>query len=56
MRKVIVSEFVSLDGVMEAPDQWHVPFWHDAMGTSKSDRQKVTGGHGPGDHGGVSSP
>jgi dihydrofolate reductase len=32
MRKVIVSEFVSLDGVMEAPDQWHFPYWSDEMG------------------------
>ena len=24
MRKVIVSEFVTLDGVMEAPDQWQL--------------------------------
>ena len=36
MRKLIVSEFVSLDGVMEAPDQWHLQFWHDAMGEYKS--------------------
>lgn len=26
MRKVIVSEFVTLDGVMEAPDKWQRPF------------------------------
>jgi dihydrofolate reductase len=32
MRKVIVSEFVSLDGVMEAPDQWHFPYFDDEMG------------------------
>ena len=32
MRKVIVSEFVSLDGVVEAPDQWHFPYWSDQMG------------------------
>jgi hypothetical protein len=25
MRKVIVAEFVSLNGVMEAPDQWPLP-------------------------------
>jgi hypothetical protein len=29
MRRVIVSEFVSLDGVMEAPDQWHFPYFND---------------------------
>jgi dihydrofolate reductase len=32
VRRVVVSEFVSLDGVMEAPDQWHFQFWHDEMG------------------------
>ena len=32
MRKVIVSEFVSLDGVMEAPEEWHFPYWSDEMG------------------------
>ena len=32
MRRVIVSEFVSLDGVVEAPDQWHFPYWSDEMG------------------------
>ncbi len=36
-RNVVVSEFVSLDGVMEAPDQWQAPFWSDEMGTYKSD-------------------
>jgi dihydrofolate reductase len=32
MRRVIVSEFVSLDGVIESPDQWHFPYWSDEMG------------------------
>lgn len=45
MRKLIVSEFVTLDGVMQAPGAededrdggfayggWTLPFWHDAMG------------------------
>ena len=47
MRKLIVSEFVTLDGVMQAPggkDEdldggfehggWTVPYWHDAIGES----------------------
>jgi dihydrofolate reductase len=29
---VIASEFVSLDGVMEAPDRWHFPYFNDEMG------------------------
>jgi dihydrofolate reductase len=32
MRKVIASEFLSLDGVFEAPDQWHVPYFDEQMG------------------------
>ena len=47
MRKLIVSEFVTLDGVMQAPggkDEdrdggfehggWTVPFWHDDIGAT----------------------
>jgi dihydrofolate reductase len=47
MRKLIVSEFVSLDGVMQAPggkDEdrdggfehggWTIPYWHDDIGKS----------------------
>src|SRR5918912_523909 len=32
MRKVIASEFVSLDGVMESPEQWHFPYYNDEIG------------------------
>lgn len=32
MRKVIAAEFLSLDGVMESPDQWHFPYFNDEMG------------------------
>jgi len=47
MRKIIVSEFVSLDGVMQAPGGaeedmeggfkyggWTMPYWHDDMGAA----------------------
>jgi hypothetical protein len=27
MRKIIVSEFVTLDGVMQAPEKWFPQFW-----------------------------
>jgi dihydrofolate reductase len=37
MRRVVVSEFVSLDGVMKAPDKWHFQFWHEEMGKYKYD-------------------
>jgi dihydrofolate reductase len=32
MRKIIVSEFLSADGVMEAPDTWQFPFQTEEMG------------------------
>jgi dihydrofolate reductase len=31
MRKIIVAEFMSLDGVVEAPDTWHFPYLSDEM-------------------------
>ena len=47
MRKLVVSEFMSLDGVIQAPggkDEdrdgdfehggWTIPYWHDAIGAS----------------------
>jgi dihydrofolate reductase len=36
MRKVIASELVSLDGVMESPDKWHFPYFNDEMGEAIS--------------------
>ena len=32
MRRIVASEFVSLDGVFEAPDQWHFPYFDEEMG------------------------
>ena len=32
MRKVVAAEFMSLDGVIEAPDQWHFPYFDEEMG------------------------
>ena len=32
MRKIVAGLFVSLDGVMEAPDKWHFPYFNDEMG------------------------
>jgi dihydrofolate reductase len=34
MRKIIASVFISLDGVVEAPDQWHFPYFNDEMGAA----------------------
>ncbi|MFI6713145.1 dihydrofolate reductase family protein [Nonomuraea sp. NPDC050478] len=32
MAKIISNFFISLDGVVESPDQWHFPYWNDEMG------------------------
>ena len=34
MRKIKAGMFMSLDGVVEAPDQWHFPYFNDEMGAS----------------------
>lgn len=31
MRKVVVTEFLTLDGVMDAPDEWQFPYWNDEI-------------------------
>lgn len=37
MRKIIVTEFVTLDGVMEAPNEWSFPYWNDDIAKFKYD-------------------
>ncbi len=34
MRKLTASLFVSLDGVVEAPNEWHFPYFNDEMGVA----------------------
>jgi dihydrofolate reductase len=34
MRKIKATLFISLDGVVEAPDQWHFPYFSDEMGVA----------------------
>ena len=34
MRKIIVSEFISVDGVIEAPETWHFPFVNEEVQTA----------------------
>lgn len=33
MSKIVSNFFISLDGVVESPDQWHFPHFSDEMGT-----------------------
>ncbi|MEU8276971.1 dihydrofolate reductase family protein [Microbispora bryophytorum] len=32
MARIVANFFISLDGVVESPDQWHFPYWNDEMG------------------------
>lgn len=42
MRKIVVSEFVSADGVMESPDTWQFPFQTEEMGAITEQQTKAT--------------
>lgn len=37
MRKVVVAEFVTMDGVMEAPHGWSFPYWNEEIAKFKHD-------------------
>ncbi len=32
MRKIVAGLFIALDGVVEAPHEWHFPYFNDEMG------------------------
>ncbi len=34
MRKIVAGLFISLDGVVEAPETWHFPYFDDEMGAA----------------------
>jgi dihydrofolate reductase len=34
MRRIAAGLFIGLDGVVEAPDQWHFPYFNDEMGAA----------------------
>ncbi|MFG2053744.1 dihydrofolate reductase family protein [Micromonospora sp. NPDC048930] len=34
MAKIVSNFFISLDGVVERPDQWHFPYFDDEMGAA----------------------
>ena len=36
MRKIVAGLFMSLDGVVEAPETWHFPYFNDEMGEAVS--------------------
>ncbi|CAN5573659.1 dihydrofolate reductase family protein [soil metagenome] len=41
MRKIAAGLFISLDGVIEAPHEWHFPYFNDEMGEAV-DRQMMS--------------
>lgn len=43
MRKVVASFFMSLDGVVEAPQTWHFPYFNEQMGAVIADAIGTTG-------------
>ena len=44
MGKIIGNYFISLDGVVEAPDKWHFPYFNDEMGAVVSAGAQTAGG------------
>ena len=44
MRKVVVAEFLSLDGVMEEP-AWSMPYWNDEIARFKTDESFASDAH-----------
>jgi dihydrofolate reductase len=40
MRRIVAGLFISLDGVYEAPDQWHFPYFNDEMGQAVDEQMK----------------
>ena len=38
MRKIVAGLFISLDGVVEAPETWHFPYFNDEMGKIVGDQ------------------
>jgi dihydrofolate reductase len=42
MRKIVSGLFISLDGVYEAPDQWHFPYFNDEMGQAVDEQMAAS--------------
>jgi len=40
MRKIVVSEFMTLDGIVEAPDQWSMSYWNDSIAQFKTEEMQ----------------
>ena len=43
MGRIVSNFFISLDGVVESPDQWHFPYFDDEMGAVISSAMETQG-------------
>jgi len=43
--RVVVAEFLSLDGVMEAPEKWSFQFWNDEIARLNRDELFASDAH-----------
>ncbi len=41
MRKIVSGLFISLDGVIEAPHEWHFPYFNDEMGAAVDEQMQA---------------
>jgi dihydrofolate reductase len=45
MGKVVVTEFMTLDGVIDQPQEWSFPYWNDETEAFKSNELNASGAH-----------
>ncbi len=43
--KIVVTQFITLDGVIEAPHEWSFPYWSDEIAKLKLDELMPTDAH-----------
>ena len=43
MGKIVVTEFMSLDGVIDEPQTWSFPYWNDEIAQYKTDELFASG-------------
>lgn len=43
--KIVVTQFITLDGVIEAPNEWSFPYWNDNIAKLKLDELMAADAH-----------
>ena len=43
--KIVVTQFITLDGVIEAPNEWSFPYWNDDIAKLKLDELMAADAH-----------